>query len=189
MANDASNNIYIVAYVFVAAVTYSSSRCLATIWRYTYRHTDWWIYEVWYWDGFRCYDVKIGSGNQNCIRRTFIYMYVYIYIHTHSLTLTDITDNTSIRLWSIPSKSFPNSSLLHHSTLRSLDNEGLMPGRSKNRGSVPGKGNSFSSFPQRPDWLWSLLGYRGAISPGEKRQEHEADHSPTETTLRLLIAP
>jgi hypothetical protein len=38
--NDASNNSSIVACVFVTAVTFLPSRCLATIRRYTYRHTD-----------------------------------------------------------------------------------------------------------------------------------------------------
>jgi hypothetical protein len=40
--NDASNNSSIVACVFVTAITFVPSRCLATIARYTYRHTDWW---------------------------------------------------------------------------------------------------------------------------------------------------
>jgi FlaG/FlaF family flagellin (archaellin) len=38
--NDASNNSPIVACVLVAAVTFVLSRCLATIERYPYRHTD-----------------------------------------------------------------------------------------------------------------------------------------------------
>jgi hypothetical protein len=38
--NDASNNTSIFACVFVTAVTFLPSRCLATIGNYTYRHTD-----------------------------------------------------------------------------------------------------------------------------------------------------
>jgi hypothetical protein len=38
--NEASNNYYILACVFVGAVTFSPSRSLATIQGYTYRHTD-----------------------------------------------------------------------------------------------------------------------------------------------------
>jgi hypothetical protein len=37
--NDVSNNYSIVACVFVTAVTFLLSRCLATIGGYTYRHT------------------------------------------------------------------------------------------------------------------------------------------------------
>jgi hypothetical protein len=40
--NGASNNSSIFACVFVAALTYLPSRCLSTIWGYTYRHKDWW---------------------------------------------------------------------------------------------------------------------------------------------------
>jgi hypothetical protein len=44
--------------------------------------------------------------------------------------------------------------------------------------------------PYRPDWLWgppSHLSneYRGALSPGIKRQDHEAEHSlPTSTEFK-----
>jgi hypothetical protein len=40
--NDVSNTSSIVTRVFVTAVTFLPSRCLATIGGYTYRHTDWW---------------------------------------------------------------------------------------------------------------------------------------------------
>jgi hypothetical protein len=53
--NDASNNSSIVACVFVATVTFSPSRCLATIRGYTCRHTDW-------WEGFMTYAFEMGSG-------------------------------------------------------------------------------------------------------------------------------
>jgi hypothetical protein len=39
MEDDVSNNSSIAAYVFVAAVTFLPSRCLAKIEGYTYRHT------------------------------------------------------------------------------------------------------------------------------------------------------
>jgi hypothetical protein len=50
------------------------------------------------------------------------------------------------------------------------------------RGSTPGTGKRFLSSPQRPDRLWGppnplSNGYRGAISPGVKRQGSKADHS------------
>jgi hypothetical protein len=63
--NDASNNSSIVACVFVTAVKFLPSRCLAKIGRflpsrclatiggYTYRHTDW-------WEGWEA--VEMGSG-------------------------------------------------------------------------------------------------------------------------------
>jgi hypothetical protein len=41
IGDDASKNSSIVC-VLVAAVTFISIRWLATIWGYTYRHTDWW---------------------------------------------------------------------------------------------------------------------------------------------------
>jgi hypothetical protein len=37
---DASNNFSIVVFIFVAAVTFLPSRCVAMIWEYTYRHTE-----------------------------------------------------------------------------------------------------------------------------------------------------
>jgi hypothetical protein len=40
LKNKASNNSPIVACVFVTAVTFLPTRCLATIGGYTYRHTD-----------------------------------------------------------------------------------------------------------------------------------------------------
>jgi hypothetical protein len=49
-----SNISSIVACVFVAAVTFLLSRCLATIWGYTCRHTS-------VWEGFMKYAVEIGS--------------------------------------------------------------------------------------------------------------------------------
>jgi hypothetical protein len=52
---DSSNNSSTVACVFVAAVTFLQSRCLATIGEYTYRHTD-------RWKVFMKYSVEIGSG-------------------------------------------------------------------------------------------------------------------------------
>jgi hypothetical protein len=77
--NNASNNSYTFECVFVTAVTFLPSRCLAairgflpsrclakiwgflpsrwlaTIKGYTYRHTDW-------WEGFMKYAVETGSG-------------------------------------------------------------------------------------------------------------------------------
>jgi hypothetical protein len=41
--------------VFIAAVTFLPSRCLATIRGYTNRHTE-------YWEGFMNHDVEMGSG-------------------------------------------------------------------------------------------------------------------------------
>jgi hypothetical protein len=70
MENDASNNPPVVAHVFVAAVTFLPSRCLAT---YTYRHKLMGgIYEVRRWDGLMCHHIhtkfhKIGSGIQKLI--------------------------------------------------------------------------------------------------------------------------
>jgi hypothetical protein len=49
--NDASNNSCIVACVFVAAVKFLPSRCLAKIVGDTYR-----------WEGFMKYVIKMGSG-------------------------------------------------------------------------------------------------------------------------------
>jgi hypothetical protein len=40
IVNEASNNCSIVASVFVAAVTFLPSLCLAIIGGYSYRHTD-----------------------------------------------------------------------------------------------------------------------------------------------------
>jgi hypothetical protein len=53
--NDTSNNSSIIACIFVAAVTFISSRFLAKIGRYTYRHTD-------RWEGFMKYAAEMGSG-------------------------------------------------------------------------------------------------------------------------------
>jgi hypothetical protein len=50
--NHATNNSCIVIYVFIAALTFLPSRCLAT---HTYRCIDW-------WEGFRKYAVEMGSG-------------------------------------------------------------------------------------------------------------------------------
>jgi hypothetical protein len=52
--NNESNNSYIVACVFVTAVKFLPSRCLATIRGHTYRHTDW-------WEGYFNYAVVKGS--------------------------------------------------------------------------------------------------------------------------------
>jgi hypothetical protein len=53
--NDSSNSYSIVAWIVIAAVTFSPSRFLATIGRYTYRHTD-------LWEGFMKYAVEMSSG-------------------------------------------------------------------------------------------------------------------------------
>jgi hypothetical protein len=53
--NDASNNSSIVVGVFITAVTFLPSRCLAMIGGCTYRHTDW-------WEGFFNWSVEMGSG-------------------------------------------------------------------------------------------------------------------------------
>jgi hypothetical protein len=50
---DTSNNSSIVVCVFIAAVRFSQSRCLAKMGGYTYRHTDW---------GFMTYAFEMGSG-------------------------------------------------------------------------------------------------------------------------------
>jgi hypothetical protein len=58
--NDTSNNYSIVAYVFVAAVTFLPSRCLTTIggvYIQTYRLMGG-IYEIRRWDGLRCHDIN-----------------------------------------------------------------------------------------------------------------------------------
>jgi hypothetical protein len=55
-----SNNSFIVACVFVTAVTCLTSHCLATIGGYTYRHTDW-------REGFIKYAVEMGSGAAICM--------------------------------------------------------------------------------------------------------------------------
>jgi hypothetical protein len=52
--NEAFNNSSVVAYVFVATVTFLPNSCLATIRGYTYRHTDW-------WEGFIKYGAEVGS--------------------------------------------------------------------------------------------------------------------------------
>jgi hypothetical protein len=52
--NDASNS-YIVARVFIVAVTFLPSCCPAMIVGYTYRHTD-------RLEGFMNYAVEMGSG-------------------------------------------------------------------------------------------------------------------------------
>jgi hypothetical protein len=51
----ASKNIYIVACVFVAAVTFLQSRCLARRMGYTNRHMD-------CWEEFMKCPVEMGSG-------------------------------------------------------------------------------------------------------------------------------
>jgi hypothetical protein len=51
----ASKNSSIVVCVFAATVTFSPGRRLATIWRYTYKHTD-------RWQEFMKYAVEMGSG-------------------------------------------------------------------------------------------------------------------------------
>jgi hypothetical protein len=71
-----SNNCSIVACVFVAAVSFLQSRCLATVRdTHTVRVTEW-IYEASYLDGRRCHDVhsqvslnKIGGGLQKLLGR------------------------------------------------------------------------------------------------------------------------
>jgi hypothetical protein len=67
--NDPSNNSCIVSCVFVTAVTFLPSRCLAmisgilpsrclaTIGGYTHRRTDW-------WEGFMKYAVQMASGDK-----------------------------------------------------------------------------------------------------------------------------
>jgi hypothetical protein len=55
MGNDTSNKFHIVSYVFIAAVTFLFSSCVATIGGYTYGHTDW-------WEVFLKYVVGMGSG-------------------------------------------------------------------------------------------------------------------------------
>jgi hypothetical protein len=47
--------VSIVAFVFVAALTFLLSRCLATIQGYTFRNTD-------FSEGFMKYAVDVGSG-------------------------------------------------------------------------------------------------------------------------------
>jgi hypothetical protein len=56
MEEDISNNSSIVACVFVAAVPFLQSRCLATIGECTYRHTD-------RWEGFMQLAVQMGSDD------------------------------------------------------------------------------------------------------------------------------
>jgi hypothetical protein len=53
--NDGFNNSTFVPCVFVAAVKFLSSRCLATIGKYTYGRTEG-------WEGFMKYTVEMGSG-------------------------------------------------------------------------------------------------------------------------------
>jgi hypothetical protein len=53
--NDVSNNSSIVACVFVTAITFLPSHCLATIRGYSYRHTD-------RLEGFLNYAIQMGSG-------------------------------------------------------------------------------------------------------------------------------
>jgi hypothetical protein len=60
-----SNKSSIVPRIFVAAATFSPSCCLATIWRYTYRHTD-------CCEGFVKHAAEMVSG-------AMIYIYIYIY--------------------------------------------------------------------------------------------------------------
>jgi hypothetical protein len=54
MENHASNNSSIGAYVFVAALRFLLSRCLAKIGGYVYRVTD-------RWEEFMKYAIEIGS--------------------------------------------------------------------------------------------------------------------------------
>jgi hypothetical protein len=66
--------------VFLAAVTFLQSRCLATIGGYTYRHTDWWEwfmkYAVQMGLGAMIYVpnfIKTGSGNRKLIEGGYTY--------------------------------------------------------------------------------------------------------------------
>jgi hypothetical protein len=52
--DDAFNNSSVVSCIFIAAVIFLMSLCLAMIGRYTYRHTDW-------WKGFMNYAVQMAS--------------------------------------------------------------------------------------------------------------------------------
>jgi hypothetical protein len=66
--NDASNNSYIVAYVFFTAVTFLRSRYLTTIGGYS--HTDWWEVFMQYAIEMSVYVpsfIKIGSAIQKLI--------------------------------------------------------------------------------------------------------------------------
>jgi hypothetical protein len=60
--NDVSNNSSIFWSVFVAAITFLPSSCLANHRGHTYRHKNWWgggeIYELGRWEGLRCHDVR-----------------------------------------------------------------------------------------------------------------------------------
>jgi hypothetical protein len=97
--NDMSNNSSIVFCVFVAAVTFLQSCCLATIGEYIYRHRDW-------WEGFMKYTIemgsvamiyirsfiKIGSGiqkllggdAQTCTHHTRTHAHTHTHTHTHT---------------------------------------------------------------------------------------------------------
>jgi hypothetical protein len=67
---DASNNSSVVACVFVAVVTFSLSRCLATVGRYTYRHRlIRGIYKVRGWDVLKCHDIHTKS-NKDWVRHS-----------------------------------------------------------------------------------------------------------------------
>jgi hypothetical protein len=62
--DDASNNYFIVACVFVAVVTFFPSRCLVTVGGYTYRQRFMWgTYEVRRWDGLRRHDIHTKFHN------------------------------------------------------------------------------------------------------------------------------
>jgi hypothetical protein len=66
--NEASNNCSIVVCVLVAAVTFSLSRCLATMGRYISRHTGQirGTYEICRWDGLRCRDIHTQFHKDLC---------------------------------------------------------------------------------------------------------------------------
>jgi hypothetical protein len=62
MWKDVCNNYFIVACIFLVALSSLRSRCLSTVIVYTYRHTGW-------WEGFMKYAVQMSSG-------------AMIYVHT-----------------------------------------------------------------------------------------------------------
>jgi hypothetical protein len=85
--NDASKNYSTHAHVFVAAVTFLPSHCLATIWD-TYIHTDWWKGFMEYavvmdWGAMLCIpsSVKIGFGIQKLVEWV---RFTDTHTHTHT---------------------------------------------------------------------------------------------------------
>jgi hypothetical protein len=79
---DTTNNYAIVACVFVSAVTFLPSRCLAKIGGflpsrslttrgYTYRRTDWWegFSKLGRWDTLRCRDIRT-KFHKDCFRHS-----------------------------------------------------------------------------------------------------------------------